>query len=62
MTSAAVVLGVAVASGYEVYLPNVTHSWVVNKATSTLQYNHDSSVVRFKNQWITVSDQHHHSH
>jgi hypothetical protein len=41
-------------SGYIVYSPTITHESVVDRATSTLQYNHDSSIVQFRGEWVTV--------
>ncbi|MFH1614816.1 MAG: hypothetical protein ABIG61_07015 [Planctomycetota bacterium] len=39
---------------YEVYEPNVTKSFIVNYATSPLQYNHDASIAFYRGQFYAA--------
>ena len=41
-------------SGYEIYGPNISHSFVVDKAVSRLQYNHGATVARFRDTLICL--------
>ena len=43
-----------VRSGYEIYSPNISHSFVVDKAVSRLQYNHGATVARFRDTLIAL--------
>lgn len=39
---------------YELYRPTIDYGSVVTPLTSSLQYNHDSSIALFKSVWISV--------
>ena len=39
---------------YKLYCPDVTTSFVVDAAASTLQYNHDAAIALFDDHWIVM--------